>query len=127
MPRRALEALLLLVLACGHSSTAPAPVVIGTITSRAARLIGIQTPTGVQVDSFPQMLVQGQPPTCENSAYLGLAAVRRVWYAGDVPADTTALRVGAQVRVWSPGIMLESCPPQTAADQIQIDSPAPAP
>jgi len=117
MARRALVALLLLILACHRPSTAPAPLVVGTITSRAARLIGR--------DSVPQMLVQGNPPTCDNSAYFFLSAVRRVWYASGLPADTGALAVGAQVRVWATGIVLESCPPQVGADEIQIDRAAP--
>ena len=119
MARTALVALLLLVPACHSSPTAPPPFVVGTITSRAARLIGR--------DSVPQIFVQGNPPTCDSSAYVALSGVRRVWYANGSAADTSALVVGAQVRVWITGIVLESCPPQAGADEIQIDRPVPTP
>ena len=117
MASKAMVALLLLVPACHGSSTAPAPDVVGTIASRAARFNG----------GVPQMLVQGDPPACENSYVVYLGAVRRVRYAGGAAADTSALVVGAQVRVWTDGLVLTSCPGQVGAIEIEIDRAAPAP
>jgi len=115
----------LLIIGCHHAPTAPAPFLSGTITSRAPGLLGVQTPNGVQLDSYPRMLVIGGP-SCDSQAYFSLRSVRGLWYAGGRAADTSALAVGAQVTVWATGVVLESCPPQVAADEIQIDREAPA-
>ena len=125
MPRHALIAGALFILGCHRAPTAPGPYLSGAITSRAPGLLGVQTPNGVQVDSYPRMLVVGGP-SCDSQAHFSLTAVRRVWYADGRPADTSALAVGAQVTVWATGVVLESCPPQVAADQVQIDREAPA-
>jgi len=124
MSRLAIVAVLLLVLGCRRSPTAPAPFLSGTITSRAARLYGPPP------DSFPQMRVEakpGAPPDqmCDNVAVFFLTAVRSVRYASGLAADTSALTVGAKVRAWATGIVLLSCPPQVAADEIVIDSAPP--
>ena len=116
MASRALVALLLLVAACHHSSTAPAPDLVGTITSRAAVKNG---------DSVPQMFVEGDPPSCDNSYFVFLWKLQRVWYASGASADTSALAVGAQVEVWTDGNELTSCPAQVAAINVQIDRAAP--
>jgi hypothetical protein len=114
---KALLTLLLLVPACHESSTAPAPDVVGTITSRAARFNA----------GVPQMLVQGDSPGCENSYIVYLHSVQRLRYASGAPADTSALVIGAQVRVWTNGMALTSCPGQVAAIEIEIDRPGPTP
>jgi hypothetical protein len=88
-------------------------------------LLDVQTPNGVQLDSYPRMLVIGGP-SCDSQAYFSLGSVRRLWYADGRAADTAALTVGAQVTVWATGVVLESCPPQAGADEVQIDREAPA-
>ncbi len=116
MVSKALVAFLLLVVACHRSSTAPAPQVVGTITSREA----------IKNGGVPQMLVQGDAPSCDNSYIVFLSGLRRLWYAGGAPADTSALTVGTHVQVWTDGNELTSCPAQVGAIEIQIDSGAQA-
>jgi hypothetical protein len=112
MASKAIVALLLLVAACHRSPTAPAPDIVGTITSRVP----------VVNAPMPQMLVQGDPASCGYIVYLW--KVRRIWFASGASADTSALAVGAQVRIWTDGTALTSCPAQVAAIDIQIDRPA---
>ncbi len=132
MPRQVIVAVLLLLFGCRRTPTAPAPFLSGTITSRAARLYSIQLVQGSRTDSVPQMKVEAEPgappaPMCDNIGLFSLTAVRSVRYGNGQAADTSALTVGTKVRVWAAGIVLTSCPPQVAADEIIIDSsPLPA-
>ncbi len=128
MPRHAIVAILPLLVGCHRPPTAQGPYLSGTITSRAARLYTIQILQGSRTDSVPQMKVEAEPgappsPLCDYVAYFSLAAVHSVRYASGHTADTSALTVGTKVRVWATGIVLTSCPPQVAADEIIIESP----
>ena len=114
MASKVIVALLLVVAACHRSPTAPAPDIVGTITSRVP----------VFNAPMPQMLVQGDPASCDNSYIVYLWKVRRISFASGASADTSALAVGAQVRIWTDGTALTSCPAQVAAIDIQIDRPA---
>ena len=117
MASKAIVALLLVVAACHPSPTGPVPDIVGTITSRVP----------VFNAPMPQMLVQGDPASCDNSYIVYLWKVRRISFASGASADTSALAVGAQVSVWTDGTELTSCPGQVAAIEIRIDRRAAAP
>ena len=111
----------ILIVSCGDGSTLPSgePRLVGTITSRAARLVGVADASGPRIDSISAMLVEGGPG-CEQRALFFISGSTRVML-GRLRADTGALTVGRRVAVWSDGFQLDSCPPQIAATAVQIE------
>ncbi len=126
MQRRAIVAALLVFAGC-REPAAPQPFLVGTITSRAARVYAIQLVQATHIDSSPQMMVEEEPglllspATCDKIGVFSLTEVHSVRYASGLAADTSALTVGTKVQVWVTGLVAGSCPPQAAAHDILIE------
>ena len=95
------------------------------ITIPRSVVYGVQDGAGVRLDSTPAMFVDGVRPGAPTEPCMSRA---QFWFSGDTRvlrngalADTSELRVGRRVAVWSQGIVLESCPPQASAVVVMIE------
>jgi hypothetical protein len=110
-----------LLAGCGSpTSETAAPFLRGVITSRAPVRID-------SLHSFPSMFVDGwgmwpASERCAAQAHFGIGSSTKVFRHGQ-PVDTGQLVVGQQVAVWTTGIVLESCPPQTGAAKVVLEDP----
>ena len=99
-----------------------APFLEGIITSRAAVVYGVNTPTGTAIDSTPAMFVHAGPACAAKAQFYIAGSTRVTRVTADVsePADTAALVVGAHVVVWAGGAVEGSCPRITAARAVEV-------
>ena len=91
----------------------------GTIVSMNTRSFDV--PGGAPIVERSMFVVGG--PHCGDNATLWYdhsTAISKIAHSISVPADTSALVVGAHVMVWTSSFRETSCPPRTGALRILV-------
>jgi hypothetical protein len=117
--------ILFAIAACTRSPNGPIdpPYITGVVTARLATVLGGQARDSSR-PAFPRARITDSTRSaerCAQSLVVTYSVETPLSRRSGAPVDTGALQVGQRVSVWTEGLFLDSCPPQTGAVRLVVE------